>query len=494
MKENQHTEWKVSWRDEYLKWICSFANAQGGCLEIGRDDDGMVVGVPDAEKLIEDLPNKIRDALGVMATVNLRTVGALEYVEIDVDPYPYPISYKGRYYVRSGATKQELKGAALDKFLLGKQGKHWDGVPVPHTDVNMLDSQALESFRQRAMQSKRMAIRDLRETASSLLDKLKLCDGHGLKRAALLLFHPDPEEYVTGAYIKIGYFQNDAVLLYHDEVHGPLMSQVDEASSLILTKYMKAAISYEGAQRIERYPIPEEALLEAILNAVAHKDYSSGVPIQISVYADRIMLWNSGQLPHDWTTANLFEKHASLPHNPDVANALFRAGMIEAWGRGIERIVDSCRIAGIPPPELRDDHTGLWVVLRFAEHIHGSVGRSSGTGQETSQETGQETSQETGQETGQGRTRDRVLSLLSERPEITRRELAALLGISSNGARYHLEKLKAEGLVRRVGSTKAGHWEVGGTEIGSRKSEVGSQKSEVRGRRSEVGWRRRSGG
>jgi ATP-dependent DNA helicase RecG len=131
MKENQNIEWKESWRDEYLKWICGFANSEGGVLEIGRNDKGVVIGLPDAKRLLVDIPNKIRDVLGIMADVNLREDAGKEYLEIRVQPYPYPVSYKGEYHYRSGSTKQELKGAALDKFLLRKQGRHWDGVPVP---------------------------------------------------------------------------------------------------------------------------------------------------------------------------------------------------------------------------------------------------------------------------------------------------------------------------------------------------------------------------
>src|SRR5438105_1508447 len=82
MKENQHIEWKESWRDEYLKWICGFANAEGGVLVIGRNDKGAVVGVSDARKLLVDLPNKIRDVLGIMVDVHLVKTGGKELVEI----------------------------------------------------------------------------------------------------------------------------------------------------------------------------------------------------------------------------------------------------------------------------------------------------------------------------------------------------------------------------------------------------------------------------
>src|SRR4029077_15898409 len=137
--------------------------------------------------------------------------------------------------------------------------------------------------------------------------------------AAVLLFHPDPERYVTGAFVKIGFFRTNTDLLYHDEIHGDLFTQVGKTMDLLLTKYLKAGIGYQGIQRLETYPVPEAALREAVLNAVIHKDYSSGTPIQISVYADKlmlwnpVMLWNPGELPHDWTVANLKTKHPSRP-------------------------------------------------------------------------------------------------------------------------------------------------------------------------------------
>jgi len=124
---------------------------------------------------------------------------------------------------------------------------------------------------------------------------------------------------VTGASIKIGSFENDSELRYHDEITGDLFAQADRTLGLLLTKYLKATISYEGIQRVETWPIPQDALREVLLNAIAHKDYASGVPIQISVYDDRVLFWNNGQLPEDWTVERLTSKHSSQPYNPDIA-------------------------------------------------------------------------------------------------------------------------------------------------------------------------------
>jgi ATP-dependent DNA helicase RecG len=117
-RETHLVEWKESWRDEYLKWLCGFANADGGKLVIGMNDKGEPVGAQDADRLLVDLPNKIRDTLGLVVPVRAVTKKGRPLVEIEVPPSPPPISYKGEYHFRSGTTKQQLTGNALSTFLL----------------------------------------------------------------------------------------------------------------------------------------------------------------------------------------------------------------------------------------------------------------------------------------------------------------------------------------------------------------------------------------
>ena len=364
MKENQHIEWKESWRDEYLKWICGFANAQGGQLVIGKDDQGKIIGVSNAPKLLEDLPNKIRDILGIVVDVNLKSDKGKDYIEIDTESYPAPVSYKGRYYTRSGSTKQELKGAALDKFMLRKQGKHWDGVPVPYVSVDELDPVAFKYFRKAASKSGRMDEKILQDSNESIIENLQLREGRYLRRAAALLFHENPENFVPGAYVKIGFFRSDADLAYQDEIHGNLFEQAQKTLDLLTTKYMKAYISYEGITRVERFLFPKDALREVLLNALVHKDYSTGVPIQIRVYEDQIRFWNDGQLPEGWTVERLLHKHTSKPYNPLIAGAFFRTGDIESWGRGIDKIRDACLVDNVKFPAFEFEPTGLMVEFK----------------------------------------------------------------------------------------------------------------------------------
>ena len=109
-----------------------------------------------AAKLMVDIPNKVRDTLGIMVDVNLRKEHGKDLVEIRVEPYPSPISYRGEYHYRSGSTKQTLQGAALERFLLKKRGRHWEDAPEPSFTIRSCSASALDLFRKRASESGRM--------------------------------------------------------------------------------------------------------------------------------------------------------------------------------------------------------------------------------------------------------------------------------------------------------------------------------------------------
>ena len=390
MSESQLIEYKESWRDEYLKWIWAsfacqnsfsktrsglrrFANAQGGVLYIGKRDDGSVCCVTDSKKLMEDIPNKVRDALGLIVDVDLITENGLDVIKITVEENPYHVNYKGEYHYRTGSTKQLLQGSALTNFLLRKTGKNWDSVPLENVSVEDLDKESFDIFHREAIRSGRMSKDDLKLSNQDLLEKLNLLDGTMLKRAAVLLFHRNPEKWITGSFVKIGFFETDADLRYQDEVHGSLMIQADRVIDLLYTKYLTAEISYDNITRIEHYPFPKDAVREAVFNALIHQDFSVGVPVQISVYKDKLYISNDCVFPANWTADTLMQKHRSLPHNPDIANTFFRAGFIESWGRGIEKICNLCKEYGIAEPEYTVHPNDIMMMFKANEPVNEPV-------------------------------------------------------------------------------------------------------------------------
>lgn len=212
---------------------------------------------------------------------------------------------------------------------------------------------------------------------------------------------------------------------------------------------MKAMISYDGLQRVERYFVPKEALREALLNAICHKDYSSGIPIQVSVYKDKLYIANCGHLPENLTVEKLMSKHSSEPYNPHIAHVFYLAGMIENWGRGIEKICEACQTgkSNLPVYTINDRE----LMVKFSAM-----------------------SNEWSSDSNDTVNKDLLGSLPSKLPsniEITykaicddphasNQELAVRTNQSERTIRNHTAKLKEMNFIKRIGSDKTGHWEI----------------------------------
>jgi len=362
LPENQNIEYKRSWRDEYLKWICGFANANGGKLYIGVDDFGEVVGVSNYKKLAEDIPNKIQNILGIFCDVNLLEKDEKHYFVIIVQQQTVPISYKGEYHYRTGSTKQVLKGQSLNQFILRKSGKSWDSVIELGADFDIIDEESIETFKRNAIQSKRLPYAS-NDSARELLSNLRLIENDSLRRAAVLLFGKDPKDFYISAYIKIGRFgKSDSDLLYQDIVEAPAFLLADRAIEILEKKYFSSNISYVGLHRREDSPYPYEAVREVILNAIVHRDYFSS-PIQIRVYDNRLFVWNEGSLPEGLSIEDLERKHTSNPRNPILADICFKGGLIEAWGRGTIKIIEESKKMGLPKPKFEVLSGGIGVTI-----------------------------------------------------------------------------------------------------------------------------------
>lgn len=449
MPEMQNIEWKEVWKDDYLAWLCGFANAQGGKLYIGKNDSGNVIGLTNPGKLLEDLPNKIRDAMGIIVNVNLLSEDGKDYIEIEVPPYPIAISCKESYYRRSGSTNQKLSGPELESFILARRGVTWDNIPLPTFTLDDVDDGVVKRFKAWATEKGRIDRSVLKEPKDILMQKLHLMNGGYLTNAAMLLFSSDPEKWQLGAYTKIGFFANDADLVYQDEIHGSLLDQIDKIIEVIHLKYMKAKISYKGMQRIERYFVPDEALREALLNALCHKDYSRGIPIQISVYEDKLYIANCGRLPENWTIENLMSKHVSTPFNPNIAHVYYLAGFIESWGRGIEKICNACAADGVYPPKYTVNPGDIMVMFTAPED---RIIRST-----TADDT-ENVGVNVGVNVGLNKRALQVYEWIKQHPNETTAEIAISLEVSTKTIERAIKSLKDAGYIVRDGSDKIGSW------------------------------------
>lgn len=367
--ESQNIEFKVSWKDEYLKWICGFANANGGKLFVGIDDRGKVTGIDNYNKLLEELPNKFRDILGVYAEVNLREEKDKYYLEIIVPRFDVPISVRGKYYVRTGSTLQEITGLALNEFILKRTGKTWDNIPEQNASIDDIHESSIKEFLKDARIAKRINVED-NISIPDLLEKLRLLEDGHLKRAAIVLFGKDPGKFYPNIAVKIGKFgETDADLKFHEVIEGNLTQLKVEIGEMLNAKFFIHPIDFKGMQRIELDEYPVAAVREMILNALVHRNYM-GSPTQIRLYEDNFSVWNDGPLPEGISEEDLKKVHRSKPRNPLLADVCFKAGYIDSWGRGTIKIIEACKNAGLPEPVLKEEQGGFLCKIfkdRFTE-------------------------------------------------------------------------------------------------------------------------------
>jgi len=360
-KESQTLEYKQSWRDDYLKVVSAFANSSGGVLIIGLDDLGKPSGFKNVKKMLEDIPNTIRNKLGILPSIELNRKSHKDIIKITILPSSVPISHNGKYYIRSGSTVQELQGKELADFLLRKTGITWDDAVEDREDWDLLQKSTIEDFKRYAVDRIPSIVRET--DLATILQKLKLIENQHLKRAAILLFSREPQHFYSHACVRIGRFLTDTDIQTTDIVKGNLFQQLESALEILRTKYLQSKIKFEGIHRRDILEYPYEALREAIINALIHRDYRSFSQIQIRVYPDKLIIMNAGSLPPEVPVESLKTNHLSIPGNKLLAETFYYAGFIEAWGRGTLKIIEKCAEQGLPEPDFLEENGVMTVIF-----------------------------------------------------------------------------------------------------------------------------------
>ena len=224
-------------------------------------------------------------------------------------------------------THVQLTGIALTEFITKRTGVRREDVTVDSITVNDLDEESFKIFRREALRSRRMTQEELDISNDELLSKLGLMKNGKLKRSAVLLFYHDPGIVQVGSYIKIGRFGEGADLQYHDDLEGSLIKNADQVIDLIYLKYLKAKVEYIHDRRVETYPFAREAIREAVYNAIAHTCYMYGVPIQIRIEDEQLIISNQCIFPEGWTVETLLE--------PMIPSPIIRILQMFSTGQGI---------------------------------------------------------------------------------------------------------------------------------------------------------------
>lgn len=215
----------------------------------------------------------------------------------------------------------------------------------------------------------------------------------------------------------------------------------DRVVDMLKAKYLTMPITFKGMDRIEKLEVPEEALREILYNAIIHKDYT-GVHIQMRVWGDHVEVWNEGELPTGYTPETLFKQHSSRPRNKNIANAFFKAGFIDAWGRGYKKIREGFEAAGLPMP----------VVENFCGGVKVTFQRKTATENATDIATENATVK-------LNKTQEKIMAILHGDKYATYDVIAKQLRVERTTVWRNIKKLQEIGRLRRVGGDNGGYWE-----------------------------------
>ena len=447
--ESQNVEYKRSWQDEYLKWVCGFANAKGGTIWIGIDDDKSVYGVVGSKKLMEDIPNKIKDTLGLVVDVSLLKKQKKDVLKITVPISDFPVAYRGEYHYRTGSTKQLLTGFALTQFLFHKMHLSWDAVET---------AGRLSFKKYRFKQFKlRYENRSGKEFKDSWFVSSGFCAKDGVLTNTGALFAdecPIPQSRIFctrwNGLTKSKDSAND------QEFSGNLIELLDAAEKFIKLNTTRGWKKRPN-DRINFPDYPERAITEALVNALVHRDYTIyGSEVHVDIYPDRLEIVSPGGMPDGSAVQDLDWRNVpSDRRNPNLADLFAQMDYMERKGSGLGLILDEYAKAKHNSHRLEPkffSSSGSFHVVLPNLNVTQDVtqeGSNAGT-QETTQKTPRKHPENT----------QKILDAMSANPHITRRELANLTGMKPDGVKSAINRLKGLGVVCRVGPDKGGHWEV----------------------------------
>lgn len=334
--------------------------------------------------------------------------------------------------------------SSLDALLL-EQGAYrlgaFDASPCDGASMEDIDADKVSWFVERA-RALRQA--DLEEgmSVSSVFTHLQLfASGGSLTNAAILLFGKSPQRFLTASEVKCAQWygtERHKPMLSYQIYKGTLFDMADAATSFVLSKLnLAVGTRKSGTTAPREYEIPQSVVAEAIINAIAHRDYSSTGSVQVEVFSDRVVVRNPGQINPALTKAELFVEHSSYPNNPKIADQLYQTKHIEKFGTGFTDLVADCRAAGLRDPEVDDSRTEFIVTIwRPADNVRGTADKKQIKSVKD----------------------DELVGFILNNPNYSIPQFADKLQIKESTMRAIIDRFKREKGLRHEGSRKAGYW------------------------------------
>jgi ATP-dependent DNA helicase RecG len=366
--ESDTVEWKQSlgeWK-EIVETCAAFATARGGTLYVGVASDGTPGGVQIGKGTLEDLTNKIKLNTDPpqFPAIEMAEMETKSLLTIRVEESPIkPVWAFGRPAKRVGRTNQFLRRDEAYRLMTATTGRTWDALLCEGFTAKDIDREVVRDYLRRTGMKLPTPLNDLFRNLGMPQTSSGFCN------AAVLLFGKHPQSFLTETEVKCGRFEGTEPVNFLDErtIEGNVLNQLDESIAFV-RRNTRQAIRITGKPEREVVPeYPDEAVREAITNALCHRDYASVGTVQVRIFNDRLEVWNPGLLPPDLTIEALYRQHASHPRNPRLAHALYRARLIEHWGTGTLRIIEACKGYDLDVEFL--SQTGCFITLLKKEAV-----------------------------------------------------------------------------------------------------------------------------
>jgi len=363
--ESETVEFKASFDKEVLETSAAFANTKGGIILIGVSDRGEIKGIQIGKETLKDWANQISQSTEprIIPEIELGEADRENLAVIWIKEFPIkPVSVKGRCFRRVGNSNRVMQAHEIAEMHFQSTGLSWDKLPVMDSSVDDIDIEKIKKYIENTREAGRRKISGS-ERPLEVLEKLELIKDGKATWAAILLFHKKPQRFLSQAVIHCGKFREETIVIDDRMIEGTIIEQIEEAMDFIRKNINVRFVMTGKPTREEVWDYPLEALREAVINSVCHRDYTVPSNTEVRIYDDELIVWNTGRLPLGLTVEDLYKPHPSVLRNKGIGGIFYDMGLIEQWGSGIDKMRKACTKAGIPEPKF-EEHQGFRVIFR----------------------------------------------------------------------------------------------------------------------------------
>lgn len=365
--ESETAEFKENFDKETIETVGAFSNTRGGCILIGVKNDSRVIGVNVSIETLKDWSNIISQVSEPTVIPEIREdrINEKRIIVIQIPEYPLkPVAIRGRCFRRVATSNRQMSPQEIAQMHLLSTGNSWDALAARENSLDAIDIEKVEKYIKVSTANGRKKFSPT-EGQRQILSKLELIKNESPTWAAILLFGIRPQSPLTQAQVHCGRFKNSVKIIDNRLIEGSIIDQVDDVMDFIRKNINVQFVITGKPQRDEIWDYPLEALREAIINALCHRDYSHNADIQIKIFDDFIQIWSPGPLPYGMTIEELYEPtHSSKPRNKLIAQIFYDLGLIERYGSGIQRMINACFETGLPEPTFEEKFGGFLVTFR----------------------------------------------------------------------------------------------------------------------------------